>query len=140
MLLHKNQSTDGAASDTVVLTDRTVENTSTGEPVNSGIRLGSDGVLREYQAGGGRTAIIGEWLVSGTASTFFVQRTILDGTLQTDPGTGFLQLNVNRDYINLKSTNGTKVTSIFLEISSDVSGVPLVATATHTYTSIREGS
>lgn len=137
MLVHQNQESEGTVSDTVTLTDRTVENTSDEAPVSSGIQLNSSGVLFTYQPNGGLSQITGEWLVSGSASGFFVQRTITVGTLETDPGAGFLQLNTTRDYVNLKSTNGSKTTTVFFEISSDVSGVPIVATATMTFKSIK---
>jgi len=138
MLVHQTQTSEGSSSDTVVLNDRDIIRFAVSGTVQSGIQLNLSGVLFLYQANGGLSQVTGEWLVSGTASTFFVQRTIIDGTLETDPGAGFLQLNVTRDYINKKSTQGTKITNVFFEISSDVSGIPIVATATMKFTSIKQ--
>lgn len=137
MLVHQTQTSEGAVIDTVVLGNRNVTNFRAVLPCESGIKLDSDGILYTVQNDGGFSAIIGEWLVSGTASTFYVEHTILDGTLETDPGPGFLQLNVDRIYINLKSSEGTKITTVFFEISSDASGTPVVATATMTFSSTK---
>ncbi len=135
MIMHVHKTTEGSASAFVTITDRTVSNGRLSETCHSGIRLGSDGILYEIQANGGFSAVSGEWLITGTASTFYVQRTILSGTLEVDPGTGFLQCNTDRDYDNQRSALGVKTTEIFLEISSDVSGVPVVDTATYFFES-----
>ena len=134
-LSYRHSETEGVASDNVKITDRTVFNLRESGTCHSGIRLGLSGVLSTIQANGGFSAISGEWLISGTASGFFVQHTIISGTLEVDPGAGFLQLNVNRDYDNQKSSSGSKTTIVFFEISSDVSGVPVVDTATMTFIS-----
>ena len=138
MLVHQTWETEAVASDTVKLTDRLVSNTSVAGTVHSGVRLDSLGQLFTFQAEGGTSAVIGEWLVSGTPADFYVQRTITSGTLEVDPGAGFLQLNTTRSYDNQKASVGVKTTVVFFEISSDVSGVPIVATATHTYVSHRD--
>ncbi len=135
MLVHQNQTSEGTVADSVKITDRTINNFRFSGTCHSGVRFGSDGVLFKRQANDGLSAISGEWLVTGTASGFFLQRTITSGTLEVDPGTGFLQLNTNRDYDNQKSSAGTKVTEVFFEISSDVSGVPVVDTATMIFSS-----
>jgi len=135
MLLRRIHDTDGVAANNVKITDRTVLGIRISGTCHSGIRLGSDGVLSTIQGNGGFSAISGEWLVTGSASGFFVQRTIVSGTLEVDPGTGFLQLNADRTYDNQKSSAGTKTTEVFFEISSDVSGTPIVDTATMTFIS-----
>ena len=137
MLVHQVQETEGVGNDTVTLNDRTVVQAGFSGTIHSGIQLNSSGVLFTYQANGGTSQISGEWLVRGTASTFFVQRTITDGTLETDAGAGFLQLNSSRNYINEKSTTGSKSTTVFFEISSDAGGTTIVATATMTFVSER---
>lgn len=139
MLVHQTQISEGTVADSVKVTDRNVVGVREFGTCHSGIRLGSDGVLSTIQANGGFSAISGEWLISGAASGFFVQRTILSGTLESDAGTGFLQLNANRDYDNQKSSAGTKITEVFFEFSSDASGTPIVDTATMTFTSIQGG-
>jgi len=132
MLTHQAWQSEGTGVPTVNIVSDTIFNGRTSGTCHAGVSLGSDGVLSEIQAGGGFSAVIGQWLVNGTASDFFVQRTIISGTLQVDPGAGFLQLNADRTYDSQRSTAGIKTTVIFLEISSDMSGVPIVATADFT--------
>ncbi len=135
MLIHQIQTTGGVASDTVNITDRNIRNSRGSGTCHSGVVFGSDGILSKIQAEGGLSSISGQWLVSGTASTFYLQRTITSGTLEADPGTGFLQLNAARTFDNQKSSAGEKTTVVFFELSSDVSGVPIVDTATMTFVS-----
>ena len=127
----------GAAADTVNITDRFVSGILTSGTCHSGIRFSSDGVLLTIQNNGGFSSVSGEWLVTGTASGFYVQRTIISGTLEVDAGTGWLQLNANRTYDNQKSSAGLKTTVVFFEVSSDMSGVPVVDTATMTFASLQ---
>ncbi len=133
MLVHQVQGSEGVVLQGVKLKDRTIDSFRISGTCHAGVRLGSDGILYRIQPNGGFSAISGEWLLSGSAGSFFVQRTIVSGTLEDDAGAGFLQLNANRDYDNQKSTAGTKTTVVFFEISSDVSGVPIVDTATMTF-------
>lgn len=134
MLMQQNDmQTNAAPAGGVQITDRTVDNGRISGTCHAGIQLGLDGVLSIVQANAGLSAVPGQWLISGAAADFFVQRSILDGTLEIDPGTGFLQLNANRKYINQKASAGIKETTVFFEISSDVSGVPIVDTATMTF-------
>ena len=136
MLVHQTQTSEGSAGNTINIKDRTVDNELIFDsPCHSGIRLGSDGVLQTFQANGGLSTKQGEWLVSGTASTFYVQRTIISGTLEVDAGAGFLQLNANRDYDNKKSTEGTKITVVFFEIADSAAGTNILDTATMTFIS-----
>lgn len=126
--------TDGSSGPGVAgvnVTNRTVSNINIFSPCHSGIKLGSNGVLSTINNFGGFSAISGEWLITGSAAGFWVQRTLISGTLESDPGGGFLQLNANRIYENIKSSEGTKTTVMFLEFSSDSSGSPIVATATY---------
>jgi len=140
MILRQIQGTDGAATAAVKANDRSVFNVIVGETCHSGIRFGSDGVASLIQANGGFSAISSEWLISGSAAGFWVQRTIISGTLEVDPGAGFLQLNTTRTYDNQKASVGSKTTSLFFEFSSDSSGTPVVATATMNFTSERDVS
>lgn len=133
--MHQTWDTEGTGAATVILKDRTISNFRTSGTCHSGIKLGLNGILSTIQNDGGFSAIIGEWLVNGTAANFYVQRTIISGTLEVDTGAGFLQLNADRTYDNQKSSAGIKTTVVFFEISSDVSGVPIVATATMTFES-----
>ncbi len=138
MLVHQTQTSEGVVADSVKITDRTINNFRLSGTCHSGVRFASDGVLFKRQANDGLSSISGEWLVTGAASGFFVQHTILSGTLESAPGGGFLQLNANRDYDNQLSSEGEKETVVFFELSSDVSGVPVVDTATMTFIS-RQG-
>ena len=130
MLTHQTWQSEGAGVDTVNIASTTLFNSRISGTCHAGVSLGSDGVLSHIQSNGGFSAIIGQWLVNGTASDFFVQRTIVSGTLQVDPGAGFLQLNVDRTYDNQRTGPGISTTELFLEVSSDISGVPIVETAT----------
>lgn len=136
MLLHQIYATEGIGNDAVKLGSVRLIRLSVRGPANSGIQLGSTGILSYRQSNGGLSQISGQWLIFGNSSTFYVQRTILKnddgtlGTLETDAGDGFLQLSTTRTYTNIKSTIGVKTTEVFFEIASDASGVPVVATAT----------
>ena len=135
MLVHQNQVSEGTVSDNVKLNDRLVDNFIIDETCHSGIKTDNAGVLLIIQANGGLSAVIGEWLISGNPASFWIQRTITEGTLEVDPGAGFLQMNTDRTYDNQKETDGVKVTKVFFEISSDSSGVPVIETANMTFTS-----
>ena len=130
MLTHMIRETEGAASPTVKLTDRTVFNSRPSGICYAGIKVDADGVLYQQQANGGWSAIGSQWLVSGTAASFYVSRTIISGTLTTDAGAGTLQLNTDRIYDIQQASAGLKSASILMDISSDVSGSPIVASAT----------
>lgn len=133
MLVHQHQTSEGSVSDSVKLTNRTVFRDRTGAQCHSGIQTNASGVLNLVQNNGGLSAVSGEWLLTGSAAGFWIQRTINSGTLETDPGAGFLQMNTSRLYENIQTGSGLKTTEVFFEISSDISGVPVVETATHTY-------
>jgi len=139
MLLRHIRGTDGAVSDFVNITDRTINNFRISGTCHSGVRFGTSGVLSKRQANDGLSAIFGEWLGQGTGSGFFVHHTIVSGALEVDPAElTWNQLNVDRDYDNQLASEGTKTTVVFFQLSSDVSGVPLLDTATMTFIS-RQG-
>ena len=139
MLIHQIMSTEGApATSNVKLSSRTVSRFRVDLNCHSGIRTGGTGILFLIQATGGFSSVSGEWLINGSAADFFIKRTIISGSLEVDPGPGFLQMNTTRTYDNLKSSVGVKTTEVFFEISSDVSGVPIVDNATMTFISERE--
>jgi len=122
--------TSGAAAAFVNITDRTISNAAVPSPVHSGVRVGSGGELFAIQANGGFSEISGEWLPVGTPGDFFVASTIISGTLEVDAGSTFVVCSTNRDYDNQKTSQGLKTTNILLTFSSDVSGTPVVGTAT----------
>lgn len=135
MLVHQLQTSQGTVTQGILITDREVNNSITSGTCHSGIKLGLDGVLSTIQGAGGFSQVTGEWLLSGTPADFYVQRTIISGTLQTDPGVGFLQLNVERIYDNQKSSAGMKTTEVFFEIADDASGTTILDTATMIFVS-----
>lgn len=142
MLVDSILTTEGSSGSGVAgvnVANRIIDNEQPLVPCHSGVKLGLDGVLSTINAFGGFSAVPTEWLITGSASTFYVQRTVLSGTLETDPGPGFLQLNADRIYDNIKVSAGTKETTLFLEFSSDASGVPIVAVATYELTSEQSG-
>ena len=137
MLIHQNHTSEGSVNPAVKVKSRTFTSEGIFTPaVYSGLRFGSDGVLSKVQANDGLSAISGEWLISGAASDFWCQRTVISGTLEVDAGSGFINMAVNLNYKNIKSSVGTKTTVVFFEISNDASGVPIVETATITFVSI----
>jgi len=137
MLSHQNwQSEQNILGNIANITNRTVSNIRFGATCHSGIKLDNDGILYTIQPNGGFSAIIGEWNINGPVGNFFAQRTILNGgSLEVDPGTGFLQLNADRIYDNQKSSIGLKRTTVFFEISDDAGGTNIIATATMTFDS-----
>jgi len=135
MLVHQTWDSEGPGVASVNITDRTVSNFRPGGTAHSGVKLDLAGVLSTINAQGGFSAVSGEWLLSGSASSFFVQRTIISGTLEVDPGTGFLQLNADRIYDNQKESAGIKTTVVFFEIADDGIGTTIFDTATMTFIS-----
>lgn len=122
----------GAPTDPVTLPAIDLSNFLESGKCWSGIRFGSDGTVYRQSATGSWQAA-GTWLFSGNASDYYLSRTIDSGTLnETDAGAGPLQMNSNRDYNISRSSNGTKSTTVSFEISSDVSGTPVVASRTYT--------
>ena len=139
MLVYQNHTSEGSVGAAVKLKSRTWLSVGVNVPaVYSGLTFGSDGVLNRVQPNNGLSAISGEWLISGVSSGFWVKRTIISGTLETDPGSGFLNMGVALSYRNIKSSFGEKRTEVFFEISNDVSGVPVVQIATITFVSLMD--
>jgi len=138
MLVHQNQASEGTVSANVKLNDRIVSNVILDQTCHSGIETDNAGVLLVILANNGRSAVSGEWLISGAPSNFFIQHTITEGTLEVEPAGGFLQMNTDRIYDNQKETIGVKTTKVFFEISSDASGVPVIETANMTFVSERD--
>ena len=137
MLVHQTWESEGAVTG-VNIVSTTIISFSTEGTVYSGVRFGSDGVLYRFQPNGGVSSLPLQWLLSGTASNYYLQRTINSGTLDTDAGTGWLQLNSNRDF-NIQNTMiGIEEAEIYFEISSDMSGTPVVGDGTITFRAEKE--
>ena len=141
MLVGQHWDTDGAGSDAVNLTNRSVVNEGTNPTVHSGVIFKLEGPLRVLHTVGGSNPVAGEWLVFGNASDFYIQRTILSGTLEVDDiGAGWQQLGITDFTMDNQSTIpfSFKLTEVFYEISTDVSGIPVIETATHSYRSNKD--
>lgn len=132
MLVHQIQDSEGAVAEAVNLSTRMIINEVTSAECHAGIVLAGDGVAFTKNPNNSDSQITGEWLITGSAASFYVQRTIITGSLDTDPGSGFLQLNSTRTYAILQSGLGRQAAQIFLEISDDASGIPVVESATIT--------
>ena len=132
MLISQYEASEGAVTAATHLTTRTVFNTVTTGECFSGIVLDNAGVAFTKNADDGNSQITGEWLIAGTPANFYVQRTVTSGSLTTDPGAGFLQLNVTRTYSIRQIGTGDRTTKILLEISDDAGGTNIVASATIT--------
>jgi len=136
MLSHQNwDSEQNLVGNLARISDRTVSNSRVSGTCHSGIQLNNDGILYRIQANNGLSAVVGEWKINGASASFFVQRTIISGTLEVDPGTGFLVLSSNRLYDNQKSSAGIKTTEVFFEIADDAGGINIIDTATMTFIS-----
>lgn len=133
MLVHQNQTSEGTVSQGILITDREINNSRLSGTCHAGIKLGLDGVLSLIQADGGFSQITGEWLLAGTPADFYVQRTIISGTLQLDPGAGWLQLNVDRIYDKQLAFAGMLTAVVFFEIADDAGGTNIIDTATMTF-------
>ncbi len=137
MLVHQAWESEGAVTG-VNIVSTTIISFSTSGTVYSGVRFGSDGVLYRFQPNGGVSALPLQWLLSGTASDYYVSRTVGSGTLDVDAGAGPLQLNANRDYNIQNSMIGIETAEVFFEIASDVSGSPVVGEGTITFQAEKE--
>ncbi len=136
MLSHQNwDSEQNVVGDLARINNRTVSNVVSGGTCHSGIQLDNDGILYLVQGNGGLSAVVGEWKINGASASFFVQRTIISGTLQVDPGAGFLVLSTDRLYDNQKSSVGIKTTEVFFEIADDAGGTNIIDTATMIFVS-----
>ena len=133
-IIHRLYASAGDPGDTVSITNMAVDNATLVSPAFSGVRLGSNGGLDIRQHTGSWSSVNGEWLVKGTASDFYVSRTIDSGTLTEDAGAGPLQLNATRAYSITQTGDGIKTATITLDISDDVSGIPIVASAQYVLT------
>lgn len=132
MLIRQFEASEGEVTAATHLTTRLVFNSVTTGECFSGIVLDNAGVAFTKKANNGNSQITGEWLIAGTPGDFYVQRTVTQGSLTTDPGSGFLQLNATRTYSIRQIGTGDRTTIIFLEISDDAGGTNVVASATIT--------
>jgi hypothetical protein len=122
--MHFNHESEGAISQSVSIPSGSFENPqNTPFIVFSGVRFGADGNVSRRQSAGG-WSVIGSWLKSGSAASFYLSRVVIAGVLDTDAGVGPLQMNADRIYdIQNSATESATVT---FNISDDVSGSPVV--------------
>lgn len=139
MLVHQIQDSEGVVAQGVHLTNRNILGFRLSGICHAGIRFGSDGVLYKIQSNGGFSAIIGQWLLSGSSSSFWVERTIQSGTIEVDAGAGFLIMSSNRDYDSQLAVAGVKEATVSFKISSDSGGVTIVAEATMNFSNEQGG-
>lgn len=117
----------GEVGDAVQLPNLSFVRAGSNNPVYAGVMFGADGVIYSYQANGGLSAV-GNWLINGTNSDFYLSRTISSGTLESDAGAGPLQMNANRAYrVQDIAFAGSVQATVDFEISDDASGTPVVA-------------
>jgi hypothetical protein len=127
MLGHFIHDTWDDGSDTVNIPIAFFGNSGPDTIVYSGVQFGSDGDIYMRQTGGGWSRY-GTWLLRGSASGFYLSRTILSGSLNIDAGAGPLVMSADRSY-DVQDTfqDAVPVTaSVNFEISSDISGTPVV--------------
>ena len=135
ILLFVNSAATGAVANAVQLPANNFRNgPSDIVPAYSGLKVDADGGLYEKTPTGGWSRYA-TWLLAGTNTTYYVSRTVTEGSLTTDAGAGPLQCNADREYFI--STNGPlKITTVVVNLSNDVSGSPIVASASYTFSAV----
>ena len=84
--------------------------------VYSGVKFDQDGLLYARQSNGGWSAF-GTWLLNGTNSDYYINRTINSGTLTGDAGTGSsITLGTDRVYDIQRTSGGTSTAQVDFEI------------------------
>ena len=126
----------GSAAEVVQFISHDFERSGKTGTIYSGIKLDDDGNIYARQTAGGWSSI-GAWLLNGVNTGFFVKIVIDSGTLTTDGGAGPIVLSSDRIY-DVQSAVGIKTTTVSFEISNDISGSPVLAQVTHTF-SVEKG-
>ncbi len=125
--MHPVYGSGGTVSATAQLSSRRVSNYETFGLVYAGVKFDGDGNLYVRQSNGSYGAAEA-WLVSGSAGTFYLSRSIFSGTLNDDAGSGPMVMSSDRVYSIEQDFEGeAKITEIDFEISNDSSGSPIVA-------------
>jgi hypothetical protein len=112
-----------------------VNNTRSGGVCFAGIRIGNDGVEYDHNNIGSPEAVVrGTWLLRGTTSDVWVERTINSGTLNVtdDLSSGRQATTTDRDLVMSDSTDDSNpvTTNITLRFYDASSGGNLLSTAT----------
>lgn len=123
----------GSVSDAVQLPENNFRNDGQElvSPSYSGLKIDADGGLYESTPGGGWSRYA-TWLLAGTNTTYYVSRTVAEGSLTVDAGAGPLQCNADREYY-ITTDGPLKITTVAFELSNDSSGSPIVARAIYTF-------
>lgn len=125
---------NGGLTPGAIITDQSALNYSLsglGGTATATYRLNATGVAYYTDAAGTLTAISGEWLTSGTAALYEAQGVWGAGTGTTGGPTGWVALNVTRDWTLTRSNNFAN-RDLALQIRVAATGVVL-ASATITF-------
>lgn len=125
---------NGGLTPGATITDQSALNYSLsglGGTATATYRLNATGVAYYTNAAGTLTAISGEWLTSGTAALYEAQGVWGAGTGTTGGPTGWVALNVTRDWTLTRSNNFAN-RDLALQIRVAATGVVL-ASATITF-------
>ncbi len=139
MLLRMNHESEGAVATNVVsLSNHIVSNSRPNGICFAGVKFDADGILYLINQDLSYSAVVGEWLVNGTNSTFYLSRTVNSGTLTADGGT-IQQLNGDQEYYVSQSILGSNPASVTFSIydnNGETPGgiFPVTATITMTAT------
>lgn len=112
--------TEGSAGDVVSIPEPVDFSNFLSEPASSssGVIFNSNGNVYKLNQSGLSSVFVGPWLINGNVSSFTINRTITDGTLSIDPGSGWLALATIRQY-SIQSTSSPQSTTVMFEISDD---------------------
>ena len=86
------------------------------------VKCDADGDWYESNNTGGFSTSEGSWLTSGTTSEVWIERTLVVGTLTTDPGSGRLATTTDRIYGVSATAVGSKTCTVTFEFWDAASG------------------
>lgn len=125
--IHISSGIAGEFVDITFLNDASI--LDTGVATNASINFQSDGDVGQVTGGGGGSDI-GVWITPQTGTPFtryWIQRTLNSGSLDEDPGTGWLRLDTTRQW----STGATLTANLDFDIATDASGTNIISSATN---------
>ena len=129
-----------AAGAAVQLPAVDTRNTSSSSPVYAGLRFDSDGNIYRMSAAG-LWQQVDAWLLEGSASTYYLFRTIDSGTLNNDDGDGN---QLDTDDLDFWISNTTewfgRSTTVTFNIADDTLGANVIATRSYTFYAFLTGS
>lgn len=128
MLVHQHMATEGSSGNAVAIpeganfTNMLLASGTT----FSGVIFASSGSVFRLNSNGSSSTYIGPWLLNGSASSFTLQRTETNGSLNGDEGPGWLALTSNRRY-DVQETSQPNSATVLFEISDDGGATVLVS-------------